>query len=312
MNWEVMTEAEKQEKVNEICNDFYSRGVRFSVADVRDKLPNVSSRSTAQKFVSKWRDAAQEQENKLMQNGMSDDFNKALAQEIYRLTKTVENSQKALIQQAREHSQEAIEDLVKIESQLEGKDALIAELQEQVATLKSELALSRQESQSALEKQEETHAAVEQELRNQLGAEKQTNTANQTIIDTLRNDYAKAQVKLESNQETVDNLRKQLSTIQTQYEARGHELAQAKETNASQRATLKENERFIEKLERNVEEARAATDTVKEELVLTNKRADEQKWELHAVRQSLESTNKVYAELRQTLNEMKQPPQPTS
>lgn len=312
MNWEVMTEADKQEKVNAICNDFYSRGIRFSIADVRDKLPDVSSRSTAQRFVAKWREAAQEQQTKLMQNGMSDDFNKALAQEIYRLTKTVENSQKELVDQARAHSQEAIADLSKIESQLDESEALNKELQQQVAKLESELALIRQESQSALEKQAEKHAAVEQELRKQLEAEKQTNTATQTTIENLRNDYAKAQVKLESNQETVDNLREQLSMVQEKYEAQALNLAQAKETNASQTATLKERERVIEKLERSWQDAQDAIATVKDELVLANKRAEERKWELDSTKQSLETTNKVYAELRQSLNEMKHPPQSTT
>jgi len=109
-----MSTDRMQERVNEICNDLYSKGEKVSVRVILTYLPDVSSTSTVHKYYANWRKELEANEKSLYDKfGFSSEFTQMFMKEISRFSVEAEQRYKGIAEEANEQRDAAIEELGK-------------------------------------------------------------------------------------------------------------------------------------------------------------------------------------------------------
>ncbi|MCW8336550.1 hypothetical protein [Vibrio paucivorans] len=90
-----MSTDRMQERVNEICNDLYSKGEKVSVRVILTYLPDVSSTLTVHKYYANWRKELEANEKSLYDKlGFSSEFTQMFMKEISRFSVEAEQRYK--------------------------------------------------------------------------------------------------------------------------------------------------------------------------------------------------------------------------
>ena len=112
MRIRAMSTERMQERVNEICNELYSKGEKVSVRVILTFLPDVSSTSTVHKYYANWRKELEANEKSLYDKlGFSPEFTQMFMKEISRFSVEAEQRYKGIADEANEQRDTAIDEL---------------------------------------------------------------------------------------------------------------------------------------------------------------------------------------------------------
>ncbi|PSB88737.1 mfp1 (mar binding filament 1) [Photobacterium damselae subsp. damselae] len=226
-----------QDKVTMICNDLYSKGQKVSVRIVLSMLPDVSSTSTVHKYYKTWKDELEANQKSLLEKmGFSEEFTRVFMAEITRHATEAERRYRDMADDAKEQSQQAIDDLERAEDRLYKQTALLEQREKQIKNLEAELAQT-----------ENAQLAITQELRQQI--ESLTDQLNESTVskERLRTELAKNEIKLESNALIVEEsknknteLNEQVKSLNDKVIAQAQELTRFESKQESQELLLSE------------------------------------------------------------------------
>nr|WP_258380193.1 DNA-binding protein [Photobacterium damselae] len=226
-----------QDKVTMICNDLYSKGQKVSVRIVLSMLPDVSSTSTVHKYYKTWKDELEANQKSLLEKmGFSEEFTRVFMTEITRHATEAERRYRDMADDAKEQSQQAIDDLERAEDRLYKQTALLEQREKQIKNLEAELAQT-----------ENAQLAITQELRQQI--ESLTDQLNESTVsnERLRTELAKNEIKLESNALIVEEsknknteLNEQVKSLNDKVIAQAQELTRFESKQESQELLLSE------------------------------------------------------------------------
>ncbi|MGR5283523.1 DNA-binding protein [Photobacterium damselae] len=226
-----------QDKVTMICNDLYSKGQKVSVRIVLSMLPDVSSTSTVHKYYKTWKDELEANQKSLLEKmGFSEEFTRVFMTEITRHATEAERRYRDMADDAKEQSQQAIDDLERAEDRLYKQTALLEQREKQIKNLEAELAQT-----------ENAQLAITQELRQQI--ESLTDQLNESTVsnERLRTELAKNEIKLESNTLLVEEsknknteLNEQVKSLNDKVIAQAQELTRFESKQESQELLLSE------------------------------------------------------------------------
>lgn len=226
-----------QDKVTMICNDLYSKGQKVSVRIVLSMLPDVSSTSTVHKYYKTWKDELEANQKSLLEKmGFSEEFTRVFMTEITRHATEAERRYRDMADDAKEQSQQAIDDLERAEERLYKQTALLEQREKQIKNLEAELAQT-----------ENAQLAITQELRQQI--ESLTDQLNESTVsnERLRTELAKNEIKLESNALIVEEsknknteLSEQVKSLNDKVIAQAQELTRFESKQESQELLLSE------------------------------------------------------------------------
>ncbi|HIF9266822.1 DNA-binding protein [Photobacterium damselae] len=226
-----------QDKVTMICNDLYSKGQKVSVRIVLSMLPDVSSTSTVHKYYKTWKDELEANQKSLLEKmGFSEEFTRVFMTEITRHATEAERRYRDMADDAKEQSQQAIDDLERAEDRLYKQTALLGQREKQIKNLEAELAQT-----------ENAQLAITQELRQQI--ESLTDQLNESTVsnERLRTELAKNEIKLESNALIVEEsknknteLNEQVKSLNDKVIAQAQELTRFESKQESQELLLSE------------------------------------------------------------------------
>mgnify|MGYP006167928515 CR=1 FL=1 len=311
-----------QDRVNSICNELYAKGTKPSVRLVLSMLPDVSSTSTVHKYFANWRRELEANQQSLYDKlGFSSEFTQSFMKEITRFSVEAEQRYKELAQDANEQRDLALDDLTLSEERLYKQNAVLEQLEHNLAEInkeltavkadaKSELQKTVELSRAALEKEKETHAAVVAELRQQLAHANATVKSLTETNEGQRTELAKANLKLEGNQKYVDEVKAQNADLVSENKALSKELTNVNRTLAGQDATIAGNNKLISNLEETAKEnlkALSAGDKERAALSEANQRISQElssvTRSLAAANENLERSNATVSELRKIIDE---------
>ncbi|UJZ96589.1 DNA-binding protein (plasmid) [Photobacterium damselae subsp. damselae] len=226
-----------QDKVTMICNDLYSKGQKVSVRIVLSMLPDVSSTSTIHKYYKTWKDELEANQKSLFEKmGFSEEFTRVFMTEITRHATEAERRYRDMADDAKEQSQQAIDDLERVEEYLYKQTAILEQCKKQIKNLEAELAQT-----------ENAQLSTTQELRQQI--ESLTDQLNEATAsnERLRTELAKNEVKLESNALIVEEsknknteLNEQVKFLNDKVIAQTQELTRFESKQESQELLLSE------------------------------------------------------------------------
>ncbi|MBF7101126.1 DNA-binding protein [Photobacterium damselae] len=226
-----------QDKVTMICNDLYSKGQKVSVRIILSMLPDVSSTSTVHKYYKTWKDELEANQKSLLEKmGFSEEFTRVFMTEITRHATEAERRYRDMADDAKEQSQQAIDDLERAEDRLYKQTALLEQREKQIKNLEAELAQT-----------ENAQLAITQELRQQI--ESLTDQLNESTVsnERLRTELAKNEIKLESNALIVEEsknknteLNEQVKSLNDKVIAQAQELTRFESKQESQELLLSE------------------------------------------------------------------------
>ncbi|WP_340642392.1 DNA-binding protein [Photobacterium damselae] len=226
-----------QDKVTMICNDLYSKGQKVSVRIVLSMLPDVSSTSTVHKYYKTWKDELEANQKSLLEKmGFSEEFTRVFMTEITRHATEAERRYRDMADDAKEQSQQAIDDLERAEERLYKQTAILEQREKQIKNLEAELAQT-----------ENAQLAITQELRQQI--ESLTDQLNESTVsnERLRTELAKNEIKLESNTLIVEEsknknteLNEQVKSLNDKVIAQAQELTRFESKQESQELLLSE------------------------------------------------------------------------
>ncbi|WIG71440.1 DNA-binding protein (plasmid) [Photobacterium damselae] len=226
-----------QDKVTMICNDLYSKGQKVSVRIVLSMLPDVSSTSTVHKYYKTWKDELEANQKSLLEKmGFSEEFTRVFMTEITRHATEAERRYRDMADDAKEQSQQAIDDLERAEERLYKQTAILEQREKQIKNLEAELAQT-----------ENAQLAITQELRQQI--ESLTDQLNESTVsnERLRTELAKNEIKLESNTLIVEEsknknteLNEQVKSLNDKVIAQTQELTRFESKQESQELLLSE------------------------------------------------------------------------
>lgn len=311
-----------QDKVNSICNELYAKGNKPSVRLVLSMLPDVSSTSTVHKYFANWRRELEANQQSLYDKlGFSSDFTQSFMKEITRFSVEAEQRYKEQAQDANEQRDLVLEDLTRSEERLYKQNAVVEQLEHNLAEINKELAAVKADAKSelqktvelgkaALDKEKETHAAIVTELRQQLAQANETIKSLTETNEGQRTELAKANLKLEGNQQYVDEVKAQNADLVSENKALSKELTNLNRTLAGQEATIAGNSKLISNLEDTAKEnlkALSAGDKERAVLSEANQRTSQElasvTRSLAAATENLERSNATISELRKIIDE---------
>lgn len=311
-----------QDRVNSICNELYAKGTKPSVRLVLSMLPDVSSTSTVHKYFSNWRRELEANQQSLYDKlGFSSEFTQSFMREITRFSVEAEQRYKELAEDANEQRDLVLEDLARSEERLYKQNAVVEQLEHNLAEANKQLAAVKADakaelqktvelSKAALDKEKETHAAVVAELRRQLAQATETVKSLSSTNESQRTEIAKANLKLEGNQQYVDEVKAQNADLVSENKALSRELSNLNKTLAGQEATIAGNSKLIANLENTSKEnlkALSAGDKERAALSEANQRISQELSSvtrtLAAANENLERSNTTISELRKTIEE---------
>lgn len=224
-----------QTRVNEICNDLYSRGERVSVRIILSMMPNVSSTSTIHKYYKAWRDELDQSQKSLLDKlGFSPEFTRAFMTEITRHATEAEKRYREIADDARSQADEAIEELQKVEGFLIEQNKLLDTKDQQIESLKKQLADAIKDGQQQLELQKATFESAHNERQVQLNELAAKCQEQEGTIEQLRRDLVKAELKVDSSTELAETLKTQNAALT----AENQQLNKNLNNNATLIATL--------------------------------------------------------------------------
>lgn len=207
---QVATGKSMQERVNDICNDLYSKGEKLSVRIVLAEMPDVSSTSTIHTYFKNWKQEVDANQQSLYDRlGFSPTFTKSFMEEITRFGVEAEQRYKDLAQTADEQCDHAIADLKKSEDKFYKQEAVVEQQDKQITELKSELSDTKKDFEADLSKEQKTNEVIVEELRQQLAAALGDNKQLTKQNESIRTELAKAELKSEGNQELVTEIKAQ-------------------------------------------------------------------------------------------------------
>jgi hypothetical protein len=207
---QVATGKSMQERVNDICNDLYSKGEKLSVRIVLAEMPDVSSTSTIHTYFKNWKQEVDANQQSLYDRlGFSPTFTKSFMEEITRFGVEAEQRYKDLAQTADEQCEHAIADLKKSEDKFYKQEAVVEQQDKQITELKTELNDTKKKFEADLGKEQKANEVIVSELRQQLSAALDDNKQLTKQNESIRTELAKAELKSEGNQELVTEIKAQ-------------------------------------------------------------------------------------------------------
>ena len=207
---QVTTGKSMQERVNDICNDLYSKGEKLSVRIVLAEIPDVSSTSTIHTYFKTWKQEVDANQQSLYDRlGFSPTFTKSFMEEITRFGVEAEQRYKDLAQTADEQCEHAIADLKKSEDKFYKQEAVVEQQDKQITELKTELSDTKKGFEADLAKEQKANEVIVEELRQQLAAALDENKKLTTQNESIRTNLAKAELKSENNLERVNDIKAQ-------------------------------------------------------------------------------------------------------
>lgn len=220
-----------QDRVNEICNDLYSRGEKISVRIVLSMMSDVSSTSTVHKYYKAWRDDLDKNQKDLLDKmGFSPEFSKAFMTEISRHATEAERRYREIADDARNQADEAISELQRVEGFLLQQNQLIDEKDQKIAELTQQLADAIKEGQTALDLQKATFDAADEQRKQQLETALTKCDEQEGTIEQLRRDLAKAELKAEGAEGLTTEVKAQLKAANTEHKQAIKDLNKAHKT----------------------------------------------------------------------------------
>ena len=226
---------ETQSMVNQICNEYLRSGIKPTVSLVLAKLPDISSRSTAHKYLRKWTSDQDSKKEALFKKlGFSSEFTSSFLDEINRFNGDTEQRYKSLAQDANDQRDHAISDLQNSENKVNEQADLISQLEETINNLQTELA-----------KEQKSNESIVIEIRRQLTTSADDNKQLTIQNESLRTSIAKAELKLESNQEFVDEIKSQNSHLTSENKDLNSNIAELNKITARHESTIIGNDKLI-------------------------------------------------------------------
>lgn len=217
MGWVMTTDKNMQDRVSEICNDLYGRGEKVSVRVILTYLPDVSSTSTVHKYYANWRKELEANEKSLYDKlGFSSEFTQMFMKEISRFSVEAEQRYKGIADEANEQRDTAIDELAKAEERLYKQTALVDQQGKDISNLKSDLAVEEKAHTTEIEKLNNSHEVLVQELRSRIAQLEKDLSDTAKVNESLRTDLAKSQLKLESNQDYVNEVKAKQESLENQ------------------------------------------------------------------------------------------------
>lgn len=222
-----MSTERMQERVNEICNELYSKGEKVSVRVILTYLPDVTSTSTVHKYYAIWRKELEANEKSLYDKlGFSSEFTQMFMKEISRFGVEAEQRYKGIADEANEQRDTAVDELSKVEDRLFKQNAVVEQQGKEITQLKSEISTRENTHSAEISKLEESQRVLVLELRQRITQlEKELSDVTKTS-ESLRTELAKSELKLESNQDYVnevkakqDQLEERNTTLQSNNQA---------------------------------------------------------------------------------------------
>ncbi|POC05633.1 DNA-binding protein [Vibrio vulnificus] len=211
------TDKNMQDRVSEICNDLYGRGEKVSVRVILTYLPDVSSTSTVHKYYANWRKELEANEKSLYDKlGFSSEFTQMFMKEISRFSVEAEQRYKGIADEANEQRDTAIDELAKAEERLYKQTALVDQQGKDISNLKSDLAAEEKAHTTEIEKLNNSHEVLVQELRSRIAQLEKDLSDTAKVNESLRTDLAKSQLKLESNQDYVNEVKAKQESLENQ------------------------------------------------------------------------------------------------
>jgi len=211
------TDKNMQDRVSEICNDLYGRGEKVSVRVILTYLPDVSSTSTVHKYYANWRKELEANEKSLYDKlGFSSEFTQMFMKEISRFSVEAEQRYKGIADEANEQRDTAIDELAKVEERLYKQTALVDQQGKDISNLKSDLAAEEKAHTTEIEKLNNSHEVLVQELRSRIAQLEKDLSDTAKVNESLRTDLAKSQLKLESNQDYVNEVKAKQESLENQ------------------------------------------------------------------------------------------------
>lgn len=211
------TDKNMQDRVSEICNDLYGRGEKVSVRVILTYLPDVSSTSTVHKYYANWRKELEANEKSLYDKlGFSSEFTQMFMKEISRFSVEAEQRYKGIADEANEQRDTAIDELAKAEERLYKQTALVDQQGKDISNLKSDLAAEEKVHTAEIEKLNNSHEVLVQELRSRIAQLEKDLADTAKVNESLRTDLAKSQLKLESNQDYVNEVKAKQGSLEAQ------------------------------------------------------------------------------------------------
>lgn len=246
-------ERNMQERVNEICNELYSKSEKVSVRVILTYLPDVSSTSTVHKYYANWRKELEANEKSLYDKlGFSSEFTQMFMKEISRFSVEAEQRYKGLADEANEQRDTAIDELSKAEDRQHKQTAVVEQQEKDLLALKVEASANINSHKAELEKVTESHNVLILELRRHIERfEKDLANANRSN-ELLRTELAKSELKLESNQSFVNEVKEKREQLESQ--------------NAELRTNNQTVSTKVAKLETKLEGSVALIDSLRERL----------------------------------------------
>lgn len=212
-----MSTDRMQERVNEICNDLYSKGEKVSVRVILTYLPDVSSTSTVHKYYANWRKELEANEKSLYDKlGFSSEFTQMFMKEISRFSVEAEQRYKGIAEEANEQRDAAIDELSKMEDRLHKQNAVVEQQGKDITQLKGELTQRERTHEAEMSKLEQSQHVLVTELRQRITQLEKELTESTRTNETLRTELAKSELKLESNQDYVNEVKAKQQALEEQ------------------------------------------------------------------------------------------------
>ena len=294
---QVATGKSMQERVNDICNDLYSKGEKLSVRIVLAEMPDVSSTSTIHTYFKNWKQEVDANQQSLYDRlGFSPTFTKSFMEEITRFGVEAEQRYKDLAQTADEQCDHAIADLKKSEDKFYKQEAVVEQQDKQITELKSELSDTKKDFEADLSKEQKANEVIVEELRQQLAAALGENKKINKQSEDLRTNLAKAELRSEGDK----NLAQEFKTQNTQLSADNKELnstiSDLSKDIASKESAIAGDNKLIYSLQSQAEKDASQVKT------LTNQNNKLQA-ELDSIRNKLDEQTTINGQLKSDLDD---------
>ncbi|RJX68715.1 hypothetical protein DZ860_16625 [Vibrio sinensis] len=225
-----MSTDNTQERINEICNELYSKGEKVSVRVILTFLPDISSTSTVHKYYANWRKELEANEKSLYDKlGFSSEFTQMFMNEISRFSVEAEQRYKGMADEANEQRDMAIDELSKAEERLYKQNAVVEQQDKDIVRLKSESSQQLNHYEAEMSKIEQSHEVLTLELRQRIAQLEKDLVDSTKANESLRTELAKSELKLESNQDYVDEVKAKQGQIEERnvsLQTENHDLAQ--------------------------------------------------------------------------------------
>ncbi|WP_371194546.1 DNA-binding protein [Glaciecola sp. SC05] len=193
-----------QSKVNAICDDLYSKGVKPTTRTVLKMVNELNSTSSILKYIQNWKELVAEKEQRLFDElGFSSEFTQSFMKEVSRFRLQIEQHAKEQESEARNMKDIAISELDKLEKRLQEKLLHIEKQDKELEQLRAEQEIQAKSYEVKLEKEAIATETKVNELREQLGRACEENTRVTNENRTLHTELAKAELKVEGNQDYI-------------------------------------------------------------------------------------------------------------